>query len=461
MTQRADLPVERWQQWRARLTTRISDVDPTALLADGPVRRKAALVVVDDLAAMVAGHAHPEIRTLVDGAVARGGAAEASLLSGVRVAREQAAAINAAAAAWDELDEGYRPATCHGGLYTVPAVTAEAEATGRSVAEVLSATVVGYEVVTAFARVLPPPRPLVLHPHATLSPIGAAAGLTWLRTRDAEAVLRAADVAATMSMAGPFGHAVTGAQVRNGWPAAGAVLGFMAADFAVAGLGGEPSSAWDTFATGYGHQISDGELDRAFDSWAILDGYHKVYAACQYTHSALEASLELSTRALAGRSTDEVDEVVVATHPLAYPLDNRAPDTALAGKFSLPHVVAAVLSTGRTDPSVFDAPLLDEPALARVRERVRLEPFEPLPAAPHDRPARVTLRLADGTTHEATCLSAVGGPDRPLDESQVLDKVAALTSTAAPGFEQVARSLVLEPAVPTSGWGELLTEALR
>lgn len=452
------LPTDRWQQWRGRLAARLADA-PSAL-ADDAVRRKAVLVVMDDLAAAVAGHHHEEIRALSEGAVARGGPSEASLMSGTRVAREQAASVNAAAAAWDELDEGYRPATCHGGLYTVPAVVAEAEATGRSVAEVLTATVVGYEVVTAVARVLPPPRPLVLHPHATLSPIGAAAGLTWLRTGDADAVLRAADVAATFAMAGPFGHAVTGAQVRNAWPAAGAVLGFLAADVARAGLLGETTSAWDTFAAGLGNQVADDELEQDFPSWAILDGYHKVYAACQYTHSALEASLELAGDLLAGRSSDEVDEVVVATHPLARPLDNRSPDTSLAGKFSLPHVVASVLVTGRTDPSVLDASLLREPQVARVRERVRLVPFEPLPAAPHDRPARVDVRLADGTSGSATCLSAVGGPDRPLAEAEVLDKIASLTSAAAPGFGDVARRLVHEDPTP-DGWAELLGEALR
>jgi 2-methylcitrate dehydratase PrpD len=452
------VPTERWRQWRGRLAGRL---DAAALaLSDDAVRRKVVLVVMDDLAASVAGHAHAEIRTLAEGAVSRGTSGESSLMSGTRATREQAASVNAAAAAWDELDEGYRPATCHGGLYTVPAVVAEAEATGRSVADVLTATVVGYEVVTAVARVLPPPRPLVLHPHATLSPIGAAAGLTWLRTGDAEAVLRAADVAATFAMAGPFAHAVTGAHVRNAWPAAGAVLGFLAADVAHAGLRGEATSVWDTFATGLGNHVSDEELAHDFSSWAILDGYHKVYAACQYTHSALEASLELAGGLLARRSTEEVEEVVVATHPLAYPLDNRAPDTSLAGKFSLPHVVASVLVTGRTDPSVFDDSLLHDPRVARIRERVRLEPFEPLPAAPHDRPARVGVRLADGTSGSATCLSAVGGPDRPLGEAQVLDKIALLTRSSAPGFEDVARRLVDGKPTP-HGWGELLGEALR
>ncbi|MGJ9421401.1 MmgE/PrpD family protein [Aeromicrobium sp. CF3.5] len=438
----------------------MNTTDASTMFGDDALRRKVSLVLADDLAAMIAGHEHAEVRTLVTQAKAHGGQQEARLLNGVRLPREKAAAINATAAAWDELDEGYRPATCHGGLYTIPVVIAEAEATGRTIAEVLAAVVVGYEVVTAFARVLPAPRPLVLHPHATLSPIGAAAALTWLRTGDARSTLAAADVAVTMSMAGPFEHAVSGAQVRNAWPAAGAMLGFLAADMAAAGLGAEPTSARETFARGYGHSLNDAELDHDFAYWAILDGYHKAYATCQYTHSALEASVELADGALAGRSIDDIRDIMISTHPLAYPLDNRSPLTTLAGKFSLPHVVSAVLATGQTEPSTFDEHLLADEAIDRLRQRVQISPFEPLPPAPHDRPARVTLTFTDGSVADATCLSAIGGPDRPLTESHVLDKIARLTEPAAPAFESFARSLVDGPMVDQRAWSLAMDGAL-
>ena len=447
-----------WSGWRERLAARIDGIDPAVLLADDELRRKAALVLTDDLAAMLVGSTHPEVAALAQSFVSPIAPGESSAVTGGRGPRDKTAVVNAAAAGWDELDEGYRPATCHGGLYTVPAVIAEAEASGRTVAEVLAAIVVGYEVVTAFARAFPAPRPLVLHPHATLSPIGAAAAVTWLRTRSAEQVLAAVDVAATFSMSGPFSHAVSGAQVRNAWAGAGAVLGFLAADLSAAGLGGETTGALDVFAQGYGHAADEQELDRDFDRWAVLDGYHKVYAACQYTHSALEASLELAHGALAGSGTETIEEIVVQTHPLAYGLDNTAPTTTLAGKFSLPHVVGAVLASGRTDPTVFDESLLRDETVARLRRVVRLEAFEPLPDAPHDRPARVIVRRADGSSHEVVVLSAVGGPDRPLDEEQVLGKIADLT-TGTPTFAPLARRLVTGRELDDEPWGTVLGQA--
>ncbi len=449
---------EGWSAWRARLVGRIDAIEPSVLLADDALRRKAALVLTDDMAAMLVGAAHPEVVALAQSFATPIAPGEATTSLGTRGPRDKAAVVNAAAAGWDELDEGYRPATCHGGLYTVPAVMAEAEATQRTTEEVLAAIVVGYEVVTAFARAFPAPRPLVLHPHATLSPIGAAAGVTWLRTRSADRVLAAVDVAVTFSMSGPFSHAVSGALVRNAWAGAGALLGFLASDLAEAGIGGEPTGAVDVLVDGYGQAADPGELASAPEGWAIMDGYHKVYAACQYTHSALEAAVALRQGDLDGRSVDEIAEVVVATHPLAYPLDNREPSTTLAGKFSLPHVVAAVLVTGRTDPSTFDADLLDDPSVASLRERIRLEPYQPLPAAPHDRPARLTVTLTDddATVVEASCLSAIGGPDRPLDEEQVLAKIDGLTSATYSG---VARRLVGTRDLDDQSWSSVISEA--
>ncbi|MDX2357252.1 MmgE/PrpD family protein [Dietzia sp. PP-33] len=442
-----------WHEWREQLAARVSG-DP---IGDDPqLSRKAALVVVDDLAAMVFGRQHSEIRDFSE-AMTRGDVhGEATVVAGGRAPRERAAAANAVAAGWDELDEGYRPATCHGGLYALPAAMAESEATGASLDELLSAVVVGYEVATAVARAFPAPRPLVLHPHATLSPIGAAAAVTWLRTRSGGAVLDAVDAAATMSMAGPFRHATSGAQVRNVWAGGGAVLGFLASDAAAAGLRGDAVTLFDIFGTTYGQDVDPGELSSDRGSWAIIDGYHKRYAACQYTHAALECALEICEGSPL-ESPGDVVAIDVDTHPLAMALDDRAPTTALGGKFSVPHVVAAVLATGSADAAVFASGNLTDPTVAALRERVDLTAYEPLPEPPHDRPASVTVRYVDGTQRRAECLSAVGGPDRPLGEAEVLEKAGDLTARHLPDFSRVAAQIVDGEVAGSEPWAAILS----
>jgi len=446
-----------WLAWRDRLGAKL--VDP---LQSDEVRRRAALVLLDDLAAMVVGHRTAEVRAFADLVGAAGG--EARLLTSRGAAsRERAATVNAVAAAWDELDEGYRPATAHGGLYAVPAVIAEAEATGAGLDDVLAAIVVGYEVATGVARAFPSPRPLLLHPHATHSPIGAAAALAWLRTGDAGAVLAAADVAATLSMPAPFRLATAGAQVRNLWAGAGASAGFLAASAAQAGLGSDPGVVPDVFADTYGYRPDEQELATGPEPgrWAILDGYHKLYAACQYTHSALEAAAEVAGRLGGGVDPAQVSRVDVRTHPLALPLDDVSPSTSLGGKFSVPHVVATVLATGRTDVEVFSGAYLSDPAVAALRPRVHLAPYEPLPAPPHDRPAAVELLMVDGTRWGSESLSAVGGPDRPLSVDDVLDKVATLTAPSLPRFAGVARGVLSGDVAGSTAWSDVLDALLE
>lgn len=445
-----------WRPWRERLLSRLGE-DPVRRRPD--VRRKATLVLLDDLAAMVFARRHRDVARFAEAAARAGSGQEATIVVGGRATRERAAAANAVAAAWDELDEGYRPAACHGGLYTVPAAIAEAEATGRTLDDVLTAVVVGYEVAATVARAFPGPRPLVLHPHATLSPLGAAAAVTWLRTESPAAVLDAVDAAASMSMVGPFGHAVRGAQIRNAWAAGGALLGFLAADAVAAGLAGDPHALVEVFAGTYGQPLAPVESDVSPDHWSIVDGYHKLYGTCQYTHAAVECALTLA-QSTGPEDLDGLDEVVVATHPLALALDDREPRTILGGKFSVPHAVAAVLVHRRADPAVFSAESLHDARIAAVRQRVRLVPYEPLPPAPHDRPARVTLKRRDGTTSEAECLSAVGGPDRPLTDDQVLAKAVELTAASAPGFATAAPRLLRGNLAGTTPWSEVLAVLL-
>src|SRR5690606_38034307 len=78
------------------------------------------------------------------------------------------------------------------------------KATNGSVGDLLVALVTGYEVVTRVARAYRPPLPLSRHPHASLSPIGAAAAVGAARRLPADAFARTVLGAASMSMTGPF-----------------------------------------------------------------------------------------------------------------------------------------------------------------------------------------------------------------------------------------------------------------
>ena len=164
---------------RARSALALQDLCKWAVTAsDTPlpeaVRARAALVLLDDLGAMVAASQEPEVTATRQRASAKSHAHEATVFGpqAVRLDRLQAATANGMAAAWCELDEGYRLAPCHAGAYVLPTLLAEAEARDLSSQQVLQLLAVGYEVTARFARAFPFPA-MTVHPHAAFATVGA------------------------------------------------------------------------------------------------------------------------------------------------------------------------------------------------------------------------------------------------------------------------------------------------
>src|SRR5262249_40364081 len=122
-------------------------------------------------------------------------------------------------------------------------------------------------------------------------------------------------------------------------------------------------------------------------------------------------------------------------------------------KFSMPHAVAAALAIGTGGADAFAASTLDRADVAGLRARVHVEAFAPELPPPNDPPARVTVRLRHGRAIVATCLSARGGPDRPLPPETVFDKLRALAAPVYPGIVPRLQALAaLEPASLARGW---------
>jgi len=426
-----------------------------------PVLSRAARVLSDDLAAIVAARNEPEVIQLQNRLVARGHSSEATVFRGGRPRTDRfcAAVANAAAANWLELDEGYRYAPCHAGLYTVPALLAEGEAANISVDTLLKALVISYEVVTRIARSWVPPD-LAMHAHGRYAAIGSAMAVGLARRLSKEELLSAFTSAVTLINPGPRDHAVQGALVRNVWSAAGAWNGMMSVEWAQCGLGGLPESFDDVFSVILNSKPQPEQLANGLgERWAVLDGYTKTYACCQNTHSAVQAAIGLRAELLEGGLLDSIAAIEIQTHPYAMPLNNYHPGTTLAARFSLPHAVAAGLRYGEGGINAFSSQSLADQAVQELRSKVEMTEFSPLPLPPNDRPARLIIRLNGGASLTAECMSATGSPDNPLDDAAVLSKACALTETTYPKLAVILHRLVaLDQAYMTRGWADVVSE---
>jgi 2-methylcitrate dehydratase PrpD len=429
------------------------------------VLRHAALVLADNIAATVGAEAEPEVQAaqakLTEGSTSR----EATVLNraAARVDRYAAAAANGAAATWCELDEGYRLAPAHAGAYILPALLAEAEATDADTLQVLRALTLGYEIVGRHAQAFPFAA-MTVHPHAAFGTFGAAAGIGLLRGHDANTLLATVSGAASMGFAGPYNHALDGALVRNLWTGLSAWTGMRAADLAPLGLGGIAESTYDVFVGCFGTRVDASELTAHLgERWAIASGYHKLFACCQYAHSAVEASLALGEKLLgSGRTSDDITEITVETHPRGLTLTETNPPTVLSAKFSMPHALAAVAVRRTGGQRAFTSDTLTDPAIARLRHAVRLQPYTPIAPWPKDRPGRVTWRLSDGEIWSEEVENARGGADQPFSTDELLGKIDELTRAVFPAMSGVLRGLIIDPrAVASRPWRDVVTQMTR
>jgi len=422
------------------------------------VQKRACLVLADDIAAIVAAATEPEVAAVQEELARSAGPPAATVLgrTPVRIDRHSAAAANGMAICWTELDEGYRLVACHAGAYIIPALLAEAEASGALTRDLLASLAVAYEVTARIAHAFPC-EPLRVHPHGAFAPLGAAAAVARLRGYGAKNFAAALSSAMTMSHAGPYSHAPAGALARNAWTATGAWSGYRAADWARLGIGGLAETVFDVMVTCYGHASVPDRLSTGLGtSWAISSGYHKMVACCQYAHSAVEATLSLRAQHPALADPANIAEVVVATHPMGETLATREPETVLAGKFSMLHAVATAAVHGSAGAGAFARGSLTDPAVAGLRRRISLLPYEDIKPWPKDRPARVEVTFTDGRRISANVDSARGGPDDPFSEQELRSKIAALTGDLYPAM--APRLARLETS--TSSWVEELAAML-
>lgn len=415
------------------------------------VQRRATLVLLDDIGAMVAASTEPEVVAAQTAFRASSSAAEATVFArgAQRLDRFAAAAANGMAATWCELDEGYRAAPCHAGAYLLPSLLAEAEAAGASLGLVLRAAAIAYELTARLARAFPFAK-MTVHPHAAYATVGAAASVALLRGLDEDAFLAAVTGACSMTFAGPYNHAIDGALVRNAWTSAGAWIGLRSVEWAMAGIGGIPETPYDVYSGCFGTDCLPQELDAHLgEDWAIAGGYHKIFACCQYAHSMIEASLVLHQK-LGPAARGDIEEIVVETHPRGLTLTGVEPATVLAAKFSMPHAAASVAHLATGGQAAFANPTLDDARIAELRRKVKLEAYEPLAPWPNDRPARVTWVMKDGSRHKAECVNARGGADQPFDEATLLAKLDENTRAAFPAMKGVLAELLGAPSLDES-----------
>lgn len=383
-------------------------------------RSMAALLLVDTLGVAAGAHNLEPAKIARDYAVdfhaAPERANQAQLLFDGRVASLPGAAF-AAATQIDNLDghDGYNPTKGHIGCAVVPALIAFAqncpELTSRDALNILT---MSYEVGARAAVSL---HNTVEDYHTSGAWNGIAAAAVGCRLKGASRMQlrQALGIAEYHGPRSQMMREIANPTMLHDGSGMGALTGSMAALLALRGFEGAPAITLEA------PEVAAFWSDLG-SNWTIELNYIKPYPVCRWAHAPLDGLAALK-RKHAFKAGD-ITAVEVRTFAESAALFPGIPSTTGQAQYSLSFALCAMIIYGSICPSHISGDGLSDPEIAALLPRIKiLEDPRYSARFPARRCAEVSVMLKDGTKLHSGDTEARGGPEAPLEESEVQDKL--------------------------------------
>jgi len=334
--------------------------------------------VLDLIGVTVAGAHEPAPSVLSDVLRASSGSGESPLIGGIGSASVlDAALINGTAGHALDYDDVSAPMVGHPTVPVLPAVFAHAIARGLSGAHFLTSLVAGIEAEIRLARALGPDHyARGFHTTSTTGAVGAAAGSAHALGLDAAATATALGIGATQAAGIKASFGSDAKPLNAGRAASAGALAALLAEGRFTAAGDALGSSQGMLAA-FSAASDPRELARPFGpDWEVSELLFKYHAACYLTHSSIEASLALRDEV----STDHIERIVLDV-PTGHLNVCAIPDarTGLEAKFSLAHVCARALISGRVGMAEFTEDAVSDTAVRALASRVELRPDPAMP----------------------------------------------------------------------------------
>ena len=397
--------------------------------------------LLDTLGVCVAGRELDATRAAYAMSLEVGAGDQASVIGGGRrLPAVWAALVNGTCAHGLDFDDSHLPSIVHPSATLVPAVFAQAEASGADAHETIVALVAAYELMIRLANAQYDPElgnsvffERGLHATSMLGALAAAAACARLRGLDGEGIAHALAIACSQS-AGLLESNRAGGSVKRihtGWAAHAAIA---AAALAAHGVTGPPTvleGRFGYFQAFCGERWNPAAVTEALgERWDTLDIHVKPYPCNHFTHAIVDAVRRLRSSGLA---PEEVAAVEIGTagpslRTIGEPIEvKRHPRSSYEARFSAPFVFATALvgggGLGVAEEDFGDAALTD------VRRQALAECCDVTVDADCDRlfpgafPAVVRVRTRAGEELEARVDFNRGSPTHPLSPEELRSKL--------------------------------------
>ncbi|NLG21199.1 MAG: MmgE/PrpD family protein, partial [Actinomycetales bacterium] len=205
---------------------------------------------------------------------------------------------------------------------------------------------------------------------------------------------------------------------------------------------------------------ADAVVDRLGEHWELPGIFFKPYPCNHFTHAGIDAALEIRSRGIDPADIESIELGVPSPvlRTIAQPAEAKArPESGYHAAFSGPYTVAAALTggggLGLGHEDFTDAAAADEERLALAAKVTCVADARADEIFPHQFPAVLTVRLADGTEQQARVDVNRGGPGNPLTSEELATKFtfnaeAVLDPAAA---QELSRAVLALPGADGLG----------
>jgi len=181
-------------------------------------------------------------------------------------------------------------------------------------------------------------------------------------------------------------------------------------------LEGYGASHKDGYLTAYAGEWDDSYLTRDANEPELLNGYHKVHAACGHSVPALTGIQHLRERLLP--RLGDISRIAIKGYKSSAALDRATPGSLMEAKFSLPFLTGVVLLYGQASLAEMVPERLEDDEVRRIATLVTVEEDPELTASfPRLRSAKLAITLKDGQVLEERVDAPLGTPENPAPRS--------------------------------------------
>lgn len=327
-----------------------------------------------------------------------------------------AAFMNAMTANFFDFDDTHASTVIHPTAPVLASALAVGEMLGASGAALLHAFILGAEVACRIGRAVSPAHyARGWHITSTCGVFGSAAAAAHLLGLDARQTWMALGIAASQSAGNIENLTYLPKNVSVGNAARN---GLLSALMAQEGCEAAPAAIEGRFgwARTMGDEIRVNEAtDGLGQVWELFNNTYKPYPTGVVFHSAIDASLMLHNQI---KDLEAVSEIILAGHQLLFDRGDRVVRTPSDSRVSAQHCIAATLVRGRCTLGEFDETAVADPAIAAVRQKIRVEVDGQVPLGA----AVLRVSLSNGEKFEIRQDVALGSLEKPLSDRDLEDK---------------------------------------